>query len=100
MRMALSEQIDRDAACEIQITLASIADQIGALTANRTHPAPGIDGHQRRDRHGTAPFQGTKGKRRPQSGPPLFGPLLYCRGESRVNKIGSATWRGRRCQYV
>src|SRR3546814_11808052 len=63
--MAVPEQIDRDAACESQITLASIADQIGALTANRTHPAPGIDGHQPRDRHGTAPFPATKGQRRP-----------------------------------
>src|SRR3546814_10697537 len=37
MRMAVPEQIDRDAACEIQITLASIADQIGALKIGRAH---------------------------------------------------------------
>jgi hypothetical protein len=52
MRMAMAEQVDCDAAREIELALAALADQIGALAANRTHGAPGVNGHQRRDRHG------------------------------------------------
>src|SRR3546814_6399548 len=51
MRVAVLEQVDRDAARKVEITFASLADQIRALTAHRTHSTPGVYGHQRRDRH-------------------------------------------------
>src|SRR3546814_10155630 len=52
MRVAVPEQVDRDAARKVEITFASLADQIRALAAHRTHSTPGVYGHQRRDRHG------------------------------------------------
>src|SRR3546814_8337516 len=42
MRMAVTEKIDRDAARKVEITLASLADQIGTLAAHRTHSTPGV----------------------------------------------------------
>src|SRR3546814_9660274 len=83
MRVAVPEQVDRDAARKVEITFASLADQIRALTAHRTHSTPGVYGHQRRDRHGR--HLSVKSKKATPDGPPLVGPLLYCRGWSRVN---------------
>ena len=51
-RMRMAEQIDRDAAGEIEIARAVLVDQMTVLAANGAHAAAGIDGHQRRNRHG------------------------------------------------
>src|SRR3546814_12949453 len=51
MRMSMPQQIDRDAAREIQILLAALAIEIDALAAHRTHGRTGINGHERRYGH-------------------------------------------------
>src|SRR3546814_11590419 len=65
MRVAVPEQVDRDAARKVEITFASLADQIRALAAHRTHSTAGVYGHQRRDRPGRALSDNSKkdGKR-------------------------------------
>jgi hypothetical protein len=49
--MAVAEQIDRDAGGEIEIFLALLAIEIGALAPDRPHLAARIDGHERSDGH-------------------------------------------------
>ena len=51
MRVAVAKQVDRDAACKIKIALTALTDQIGPFAANRADAAPGINGHQRGNRH-------------------------------------------------
>src|SRR3546814_17754825 len=51
MRMSMPQQIDRDAAREIQILLAALAIEIDALAAHRTPGRTGINGHERRYGH-------------------------------------------------
>src|SRR3546814_10994171 len=58
MGMAVAQDVDRDAACEIQKTLAALVDQIATVAAHGTYVAPGIDGHKRRDRHHVPPERG------------------------------------------
>src|SRR3546814_20581667 len=55
MGMAVAQDVDRDAACEIQKTLAALVDQIAPVAAPGTYVAPGIDRHKRRDRHHSPP---------------------------------------------
>ena len=45
--MAVAEQIDRNAAGEIEVTRAVFVDQMAMLTLDRANAAAGIDGHQR-----------------------------------------------------
>ena len=52
--MAVTEQIDRDPAGEVQITRAVLVDQMAVISAHRANAAAGIDGHQRRNRHGAS----------------------------------------------
>ena len=49
--MAMAQQIDGDAAGKVEIALAALPDQIAALASDRTHIAPGVNGHERRNRH-------------------------------------------------
>ncbi len=51
LRMAVAQQINRDAGGEIQIALAILADQVAPLASHRTHATPWVDGHERRDGH-------------------------------------------------
>ena len=51
-RMTMAKQIDRDAAGEVEIALTALPDQIAALASHRTNIAPGVNGHERRNRHG------------------------------------------------
>src|SRR3546814_16526270 len=53
MRVAVPEQVDRDAARKVEITFASLADQIRAPTATRTHSTPGVYVHTRCDSYGS-----------------------------------------------
>src|SRR3546814_5883875 len=78
-----SDVCSSELARKVEITFASLTDQIRARTAHRTHSTPGVYGHQRRDRHGR--HLSVKSKEATPDGPPLVGPLLYCRGWSRVN---------------
>src|SRR3546814_16516482 len=48
LRVAVPEQVDRDAARTVEITFASLAAQLRALAAPRTHSTPGVYGHPRR----------------------------------------------------
>src|SRR3546814_20028684 len=52
MGMAVAQDVDRDADCEIQKTLAALVDQIATVAAHGTYVAPGIDGHQERKSFG------------------------------------------------
>src|SRR5690348_11632941 len=57
MRVAVAEDIDRDAGREIEITLALFAVEIASLAADRARRWARIDGHARRNGHGrTAPL--------------------------------------------
>ena len=47
--LALLAFLPRD---ERETILAALADQIAALASHRTHIAPGVNGHERRNRHG------------------------------------------------
>ena len=49
--VAVPEQIDCDAAGEIQIARAVLVDQMAVIARDRAHAAAGINGHQRADRH-------------------------------------------------
>ena len=51
MRMAVAEQIDRDAAGEIEPFAPLGVVQVAAVTAHRLDLATAIDGHQGGDRH-------------------------------------------------
>src|SRR3546814_11627003 len=51
MGMDVAQDVDRDAACEIQTTLVALVDQIATVAAHGTYVAPVIAGHTRRDRH-------------------------------------------------
>src|SRR5690606_9353309 len=82
--MTVAEKIDRDTACKIQIALAAFTDQIGAFAAYRPHRAPGVNGHQRRDRHGKHLSIEAKQKGDPAWAARLARPL-YCRARRRVN---------------
>jgi hypothetical protein len=55
VRVAVPEQIDGDAAGEIQILLALLAEQINAFAAHRPDRRAGINGHKRRDGHDGLP---------------------------------------------
>ena len=55
MRMAMAQRVHGNARREVQVALASLADQVTALTAHRTHITPGINGHERGDRHELPP---------------------------------------------
>jgi hypothetical protein len=47
----VAEQIDRNAAGEVEIAFSAFADQVHALALDRSHFAPRINGHERRDGH-------------------------------------------------
>jgi hypothetical protein len=51
MRVPVTEQVDRDSGREIEIFLAVLAVEIGALPLHRPHFAAGIDRHERRNGH-------------------------------------------------
>src|SRR3569623_2535464 len=53
--MAMPERSDRDAAGEIEITLAVLADQVTPLPSHRPEPAARIDGHECGDGHWRSP---------------------------------------------
>jgi hypothetical protein len=55
VRMRMAQNVDGDAAGEIEIARPVFRNQVAVFAAHRTHAAPGIDGHQRGDRHGTTP---------------------------------------------
>ena len=55
-RMAMAEDVDGDAAGEVQVALALLADQIAAVAAHRAELAPWVDGHERRNRHRAGSF--------------------------------------------
>ena len=65
VRMAVAEQVDGDAAGEVEIFLALLAVEIDPLPAHRPHRRARIDGHERRDRHGRSFLAGNMQKRRP-----------------------------------
>src|SRR4051794_14201607 len=52
VRMPMAEQVDGDAACKVQVTLALFSVEINPFAANRTDRRARIDGHERRDGHG------------------------------------------------
>jgi hypothetical protein len=49
--MAVAEQVDGDAAGEIEIFLAALAVEIDPLPSHRPHRRARINGHERRDGH-------------------------------------------------
>ncbi len=51
MRVAMTQRVHRDAGRKVEIALAAFTDQVATFSAHRPHVAPGIDGHQRSDRH-------------------------------------------------
>ncbi len=51
MRVAVAEQVDRNARREIEIFLALLAVKIDALASDRPHLATRINGHERSDGH-------------------------------------------------
>ena len=55
MRMAVAEQIDRDAAGEIEIFLAILAIELHAFASHRPHRRARVNGHKGRDGHDGAP---------------------------------------------
>ena len=59
VRVAVTQQIDRDAAGEIEIFLAAFAVEIDPLAFDRPHRAPRVNGHERRDGHGAESFFGS-----------------------------------------
>ena len=68
--------------------LAALADQIAALASHRTHIAPGINGHERGDRHRTTPSSShgcSKRKKAARARPPSSGRRYSC--EWRVVQI-------------
>ena len=67
-RMAVAEQIDGDAAGEIEIFLAALSIEIHPLASHRPHRRARIDGHERGDGHRSSPGEVSKGKRRPVTG--------------------------------
>jgi hypothetical protein len=56
VRMAVPQDIDRDARREVEISLASLAVEIDSLPTHRAYRRTRIDGHERRDGQGWAPF--------------------------------------------
>ena len=48
----MAEQVDRDPGGEIEVAGAVLGNEVAVLAAHRPDLAPGIDGHQRSDRHG------------------------------------------------
>ena len=52
VRVAVAEQVDRDARGEVEIFLAVLAIEVGAFAAHRPDVATRINGHERRDGHG------------------------------------------------
>ena len=58
VRVAVAEEVDRDARREVEISLALLAVEIDSLAAHRPNRRTRIDGHERRDGHGeAAPLQ-------------------------------------------
>jgi hypothetical protein len=53
--MAVAQDVHGDTSREIQIFLAILPVQIGALTPNRSHLAARVDGHERRNSHSIIP---------------------------------------------
>ena len=54
MRVAMAKQVDRNSTGKIKITFTALTNQISTFTSYRTHAAPGINGHQRGNRHNKA----------------------------------------------
>ena len=67
--VAVTEQVDRNAAREVEIARAVFVDQVAVLTLDRADVATGIDGHQGGDRHGNSEkFKPGNDKWRPREG--------------------------------
>ena len=64
MRMAVPQDVDRNAAGEIEVFLALLAIEIDPLAPHRPHGRTRVNGHKRRDGHGGSFFGDVKGKRR------------------------------------
>ena len=92
--MAVPQQVDRDTAGEVEIARAVFVDQMAVLTLDRAHPAAGIDGHQRCNRHGSSSgtslrvLSRVKDKWRSRKEPP-FACLsaIYCVSQPGSNRI-------------
>ena len=52
VRIGMTQRVHRDAGGEIEVARAVFSDQVAVLAAHGAEAAPGVDGHQRRDRHG------------------------------------------------
>src|SRR3546814_17309154 len=80
--MAVAQDVERDAACEIQKTLAALVDQIATVAAHGPYVAPGIDGQKRRDRHHVPPERGwiTETQKGDPFRPPVWTGLLPTSG--------------------
>src|SRR3954471_20078333 len=49
--MAVTQEVHRNAGCEVQVALALLAVEINSLTPHRTNRRTRIDGHERRNGH-------------------------------------------------
>jgi hypothetical protein len=85
--MTMAKRVDRDAGGEIEIALATLANQITALASDRTYATPRIDGHERSDGHGKGLLQSQKSKKGGPPGPPGAG--IYLVRPWSVNTAGS-----------
>ena len=63
VRVAMTEQIDRDPAGEVEIALAALADQVDALALDRPNLAARVDGHERSNGHWGVPFRSKSGSK-------------------------------------
>ena len=54
MRVAVAKQINCNPAGKIKIALTALTNQMRSFASHRTHTAPGINGHQRGNRHDKA----------------------------------------------
>src|SRR5690606_7925144 len=48
----MTEQVDGDPGREVEVAGAVLGNQVAVLAADRPHTAPGVNGHQRGNRHG------------------------------------------------
>src|SRR5690606_14413857 len=69
----VAEQVDRDPGSEIEIAGAVLGDQVGVFAAYVSHAAPGIDGHQRSNRHGGSESYGERESANDEWRPPSTG---------------------------
>src|SRR5688572_30829363 len=67
----MAEQVDGDPGGEIEIFRAILGNEVAMLSAHRPNFAPGVDGHQRGDRHRDSFLRKALARKTTNGGPPL-----------------------------